>query len=146
MIDIALPTIPLAKIVELLKSMREGPQIDCPLEHRFTPGLYARELTVPKGTMVVTQMHRTEHQYIVSKGRILVWSEEGGSVEINAPHHGITKPGTIRLAVALEDTIWTTFHPTELTDLAELEKQLVVSPEEALKTLDAVEAKQIDNP
>jgi hypothetical protein len=128
--------VPLDKIAGVIEQMAQLPQVECPLVHRFTPGMYSRELTVPKGTMGVTQIHLTEHQFVVSKGRILIWSPGGGVHEITAPHHGITKPGTVRMAVALEDTIWTTFHVTTETDVAELEKQLVLGPVEALKALE----------
>ncbi len=113
--------------------LRNVEQVELPVVHRFTPGLYARELSVPAGTAIVTQIHRTEHPFVISKGTIRVWTEDGGIVDLSAPYTGITKPGTQRVALALTDVVWTTFHPTTTTDLVALERELVVDPVEFLE-------------
>lgn len=96
-----------------------------PLKHRFTPGMYVREIFMPAGSIITTQIHKTEHPFVISKGRCLVYlNHEHTWKELAAPHTGITYPGTRRILFILEDTIWTTFHPTELTDLWEIEKHL----------------------
>ena len=46
------------------------PQIDCPLVHRFTPGMYIREIFMPAGTMLTSMIHKTEHPYVVSQGKV----------------------------------------------------------------------------
>jgi hypothetical protein len=38
---------------------------------------------------------------------------------------GVTMPGTKRALRIHEDTIWTTFHATELTDVAEIERTIL---------------------
>lgn len=103
----------------------EAAMMDCerteiPCEHRFAPGLYIREVTIPAGTTVMSMQHKTEHPFVISKGRILVTSENEGAVEYAAPHTGITKPGTRRALHALEETVWTTFHATEETDVEKI--------------------------
>lgn len=134
------PVVPLGKLAAMVDALKGEPQIECPLKIRFTPGLWIRELHVPKGAKVVTKYHRTEHPFVISKGRIVVYSEEHGVQDLSAPYFGITKPGTIRLAIAAEDTIWTTFHanPTNSTDLVELERMAVLEPHEALAYEEAV--------
>jgi hypothetical protein len=106
------------------------------LVHRFTPGLYAREVTIPEGSVVTSKIHRTEHLFVLSKGRLLVWNKEGDiyGEEIVAPYTGTTKPGTRRVVLALEESVWTTFHPTTLTDVEEIEKVLVEDRENPLLT------------
>jgi len=85
--------------------------VNMPLVHRFTPGMYIREIFMPKGTIVVSRVHRTTHPFVVSKGECDVWCPDRGWQNIKAPYTGITRPGTQRLLLILEDTIWTTFHP-----------------------------------
>jgi hypothetical protein len=117
----------------LARAIKEsGFGVQFPVVHRFTPGLYVRELTVPAGMYVITKVHHTEHPYVISKGRIRVWTEAGGVVELAAPYCGITKPGTIRLALTMEETVWTTFHPTTETDIEVLERELASDPTELL--------------
>lgn len=98
---------------------------ECPVEHRFTPGLYSRTIYMGAGRLVASKIHRTEHQFVVSQGRLKVWTEQAGWVEMQAPIVGITKPGTRRALLILEDTVWTTFHPTPLTNVAEIEAEII---------------------
>ena len=121
---------PAQKMVTQLKHNWEHlPQVDMPLQHRFTPGLYTREIFMPKGTLVISKIHKTEHQYIISKGVVSVWIEGVGTKKLQAPYHGITKPGTRRILFIHEDCIWTTFHATNKTDVNEIEQDVIYNPE-----------------
>ena len=93
-----------------------------PETHRFTPGLYIRELYMPAGSFLMSKTHTTTHPYVVSQGVASVYSEQDGPTLIIAPYTGITQAGTKRMLFIHEDTIWTTFHVTDLTDVAEIEK------------------------
>ncbi len=85
-------------------------QIDCPLTHRFTKGMYIREIFMPEGSLVTSKIHKTQHPFIVSKGSVMVSIDGGEWVKITAPYTGITQSGTRRILFILEDCIWTTFH------------------------------------
>lgn len=98
----------------------DKPRAECPITHRFTPGLYIREILIPAGTLLTSMEHRFEHPFIISQGKIEVFSENEGSVVYQAPHCGITKPGTRRALLAIEDTVWTTFHVTDETDVEKI--------------------------
>jgi len=112
--------------------LRQVPQVKMEPVHRFTPKLYTRELTMPAGTLLTSKIHKTEHQYIVSKGIVQVWLD-GRRERIVAPYHGITQPGTRRVLYVEEETIWTTCHPTVTTDLVALEEELIEPREVALE-------------
>lgn len=122
---------------------------DFPVIHRFTPGLYIREITMFAGSVLTSKIHKTEHPFVVSKGRCLVYlNKDDGWQEIAAPYTGVTQPNTRRVLVILEDTVWTTFHPTNLTDIIEIEESLLEShdnpliPEGAKKPLIEAEIKE----
>ena len=85
---------------------------ECPVTHRFVPGMYIREIFIPAGSVVISATHRQTHPFIISMGLVRVVSEQEGAVEYAAPHTGITQAGTRRLLHAISDVIWTTFHPT----------------------------------
>ena len=104
------------KIDRLESVMTRFPLADMPLVHTFTPGLYTRQITMPKGSLVVSLTHKTEHPFVISKGRVSVWTDGDGVITFEAPYIGITKPGTRRVLYIHEDCIWTTFHATNLTD------------------------------
>lgn len=110
-----------AKTIHELEAAMVGmPPAEMPVIHRFVPGLYIREITIPKNTIVTSKEHRTEHVFVISSGEIMVSSENEGSVIYKAPYTGITRPGTKRALFALEDTIWTTFHVTNETDVEKI--------------------------
>ena len=84
---------------------------ELPTHHLFPKDLYVREVFMKKGDIILTRVHMVEHAFIVSCGVFLVWSDENGWEKVTAFHSGITKPGTRRLILILEDTIFTTVHP-----------------------------------
>lgn len=115
-----------ARTVDVLQSeLARLPQTVTPLRHTFVPGLYAREIFVPAGTIVITKIHKTEHVYVVSKGSLAVWVDGVGVKRISAPFTGVTKPGTRRVCYTYTDVVWTTFHPTEETDLEKIEEDVI---------------------
>lgn len=111
----------------------EQEQVICPVKHHFTHGLYCREIFMPGGTVITSKVHRTQHPYVVSQGKVAVIREDEGFEVIEAPFFGITMPGTRRVLHTLEDTIWTTFHPTNIEPKSN-------SKEDILEAVDAIEA------
>jgi hypothetical protein len=123
------------RIDELEAAMVENLDlVECPVTHVFTEGLYTREIFMPAGSLVTSKIHKTEHPYVLSKGKLLVCIDKGEWVEMVAPYTGVTKPGTRRVAYIIEDTIWTTFHanPDDLTDLDEIENLIIEEHENPL--------------
>ncbi len=109
------------KSLDAVDAVTEGmEQQQLPLHHVFTPGLYVREVFMPKGSIVTTRIHLTEHPFVISAGVVSVWSDETGWKLLRAPHTGVTKPGTRRLLYIHEDTIWSTFHVTDKTNPDEI--------------------------
>lgn len=88
--------------------------------HHFAPGLYARVLYVAAGTVFTGALHRTRHFYSLMQGRVSVVDSHGNRQEIEAPHLGITEPGTKRAIYVHEDAIWVNYHPTDKTDPDEI--------------------------
>ena len=102
--------------VEILKM----PPRECPVVHRFTPGLYIREIFMPKNTILTSLLHLTTHPFFIMQGEFSVWHRGIEVQRIKAPYTGITEAGTRRLLYIHEDTIWTTCHVTDLTDPDEI--------------------------
>lgn len=94
-----------------------------PLSHWLAPGIYAREIHLPAGTLVVGKIHRHRHFNIISKGKISCYTEFGMEHH-TAPASFISEAGTKRVVYTHEDAIWTTIHPnpTDETDVSKLEE------------------------
>lgn len=90
------------------------PPVTPGIQHVFAPGVYIRKMYLPKGSILTSKVHRTEHAFIVSKGSILVYDGIHQAVILKSSYDGITLPGTRRMGIALEDTIWMNVHPTKI--------------------------------
>jgi hypothetical protein len=102
------------KIDELEVVLLEYPPVSCPLNHEFVPGMYIREIFMPKGTMITSVIHNIEHPYFIRTGLVSVWSENDGEQMLYTSNRGITKPGTRRVLYIHEDTVWVTVHRTDI--------------------------------
>jgi hypothetical protein len=103
------------RLDKLEVQLSQQPQIDCPLLHYFTPGLYIREIFMPTGALIISKIHNTEHPFVISKGSAYVKVNDWHWELLEAPYTGITYPGTRRVLYIEEDCVWTTFHPTDIT-------------------------------
>ena len=99
----------------------------CPVQHHFAPGAYGREMTIPAGLVVVGKIHKHAHINVISKGRVQVFTEQDGVLELAAPCTFVSSPGTKRVVHVLEETVWTTVHVTYKTDLAEIEREVIAT-------------------
>lgn len=108
-----------AAIVAQLPAVRIEPV------HYFADGLYAREITIPSGTVLTGKVHRTRHLNILSRGTITVWSEAEGTKQLTAPATFVAEAGSRRVGYAHTDVVWTTVHATSETDLEKLETDLI---------------------
>lgn len=101
---------------EMQAFMQTMPQCEEQLVHRFSPGLYSRELTLPAAAICISLVHNTEHQYVVSKGTAVVWSKTRGVQIMRAPCAGVTLAGERRIFFVQEEFRITNFHATTETD------------------------------
>ncbi len=115
-------------IIQLQSLMLKGDTIELETRHHFSDGLYARELFIPAGVCLVGALHKTKHLYTVVKGKCRV-ATQFENIEIEAPFMGETIPGTKRVIYAETDCVWITYHPTELTNVEEIEKA-ILEPED----------------
>jgi hypothetical protein len=122
-------------IDQLEAEMTRYEPVDCPLYHKFTPGLYSRTIYMPKGSLITSLIHKTEHQFIVSKGIVRVKVNEKEWATIEAPFVGVTMPGTRRVLYIEEDCIWTTVHATDICPEGDSEKAISAAAE---KVIDAI--------
>lgn len=99
----------------------------CPVKHHFAPGAYGREMTLPADHVVVGKIHKHAHINVISKGRVQVFTEQDGVLELAAPCTFVSSPGTKRVVHVLDETVWTTVHVTDKTDLAEIEREVIAT-------------------
>jgi hypothetical protein len=110
------------QIEHLESEILKRDQVELPMKHHFAPGLYAREMFIPKGTVLTGAVHKTEH-LSVFVGDITVWTD-GGMKRLTGHNTIVSKAGAKRVGFAHEDTWCTGFFVTDKTDVQELERDL----------------------
>lgn len=116
--------------MQLEADMAKQPQVELPVRHIFSNGVYARELLIPAGVMLTGKIHKYECLNVMAYGKIIVNSDEGGEVLLEGYNIMTSPPGLKRIGLALEDTLWTTFHAVgDETDVDKLELMLTVPDE-----------------
>jgi ribosomal protein S18 acetylase RimI-like enzyme len=117
------------QIMEFEATLKQAPQFQFEVTHN-----YARELFIPKDTVLTGKIHRHAHWNVVPKGKIRVITEEGEKL-IEGPAVFMSKPGTKRIGYALEDTIWITIHPASEGhfDLGKIEEAVIAPDYQSLE-------------
>lgn len=114
---------------------------DCTLTHTFSPihegygcCTYARQMFIPKGTLIVGKIHRHAHHNFIMRGKVSV-ATEFGKKYIEAPAVFVSEPGLKRAVYAEEDTVWVTVHLTKHAgegDLDRIEEETIAPSYEAI--------------
>lgn len=113
------------KLYALQKSCADLPDVEMPLQHTFAPGVYVRTIFIPAGSVIIGKIHKHRHANVLSQGHVTVLTESGGLEELRGPLTMVSEPGTKRAVYAHTDTVWTTIHPTDKTDLGEIEDEVI---------------------
>lgn len=96
--------------------------------HRFTDTQYIRTFIMHPETIWTSRIHRTRHPFFISEGLCSVLNALTGKwAHFRGPYLGVTEPGTRRVLVIHEKTVWTTFHdnPDNERDISKLEARLI---------------------
>lgn len=112
------------KILAFEVEARKLPQIEIPVRHYFSKGLYAREITIPAGAIVTGKIHLFEHLNIISAGVVRIVTEDFNEV-VEAPRTLVAMPGVKKVLHAITTTVFTTVHATDITDIDEIERVFV---------------------
>lgn len=86
-----------------------------PITHLFANGVCSRQMFMPKGSIVVSRVHKNDCINVLSQGKVAVLTEEG-EMHYTAPYQFVSRAGTKRVIVAYEDSLWANFIRTDCTD------------------------------
>lgn len=111
------------KLERLDAVLAQVPQVEMPVTHRFSRGVYCRELFIPRDTVLTGRIHKYSQINILLRGDISVLTENGIQ-RLQAPQVFESPAGAKRAGYAHEDTVWLTICGTETTDPDVLEDEL----------------------
>lgn len=109
------------------------PQVEPQTDNYFVPCesggyLYCRKVSRAADIATLGRVHKQEHFYVIAKGRIAIRGKDKTTIH-SAGDVIVSKPGTQRLVVALEDSVTITMHKVSSTDIEQIEKELVEDDE-----------------
>jgi hypothetical protein len=113
------------KLAYLVHEFKKIDQVDCPVTHRYAPGVYLREIFMPAGSIVIGKIHKTEHFNILLSGSCLLRHDDGTVERLESPRTFVSKAGVQKVLYILTDMTWQTVHVTDETDLEKLEELLI---------------------
>jgi len=114
-----------AQIEALEREILSVGTISVPVKHVIGGGIYARQITMPKGTLAIGHAHSDECINIVTSGSVSVVID-GRVVVIKAPAMFTSAPMDRKVGYVHEDVTWITVHSTKDTDIAKIESQILV--------------------
>lgn len=110
-----------SKTLEAVESkMLDINQVECPVVHRFGPGIYIREVTIPADSFAIGHKQNFEHMNVFLKGRVTMLNEDGSTTELKAPMIFVGQPGR-KIGYIHEDMVWLNIYATNETDIEKLE-------------------------
>lgn len=107
-------------VQEFITLAKKCPQVDCPVYHHFSPGIYIRELNVPSNTVLAGYKQKTEHLNIFLQGAVLIIGNDGHLTEMKAPMIFTSPPGR-KIGYVKEFMVWLNVYNTTETDIETLE-------------------------
>jgi hypothetical protein len=95
------------------------------VEHHFLPGVYAKEMRLPKGFMAFSHAHPFDHRSLYIGGPVLVRTDDtekrypapAGCIDIAA--------GVVHSITAEGDVMWFCVHETDETDVNKIDDVLI---------------------
>ena len=111
---------------EMMLALPKDEQLDAAelTDHYFAPGIYARMMFIPAGSVLVGKIHKHETMNIVCKGKISVVTESGRMI-FEGPCVMNSSPGIKKAGYAIEDTWFINIHATDETDLEKIEDEFI---------------------
>lgn len=107
----------------LIGKLLELPQPRVNVRHIYGDGIYMRELVVAAGILIVGREHRSEHDCILVRGRLVFFNGDGSQTEMTAVAEWRAPPGR-KVARVEEDMTFVNTWETHETDVETLEREI----------------------
>jgi hypothetical protein len=120
------------------------PQVETPVAHYFSDGVYIREIRIPADTIVIGHHHNYSGMNVAIKGSGLLYVD-GAAQYVSAPAVIHAKPGAKMIRTFSEVIWWNIFpNPDNERDIDTLERRLVTKHQDFLGHQDSLLKLQSD--
>lgn len=91
------------------------------IRHHFSAGVYAKEMSLPRGRSVETHSHAYEHMSLLGAGVALIEGDGIAPITYHAPACIVIPAKKKHKITAIEDVTWYCIHATEETDVKKID-------------------------
>ena len=95
------------------------------IQHHFSDGLYAKQMSLPSGHMACQHKHNYDHLSILAQGKVRVLFDNDIVETYTAPACINIVKDLNHTILALEDSVWFCIHHTEETDVNKVDQVLI---------------------
>jgi hypothetical protein len=113
------------KIQTLKAAAQNLPQVVMPTKHFLCDEMYLRQIMIPAGTAFVGRRQKKPHYFMCLRGGAMMTAEDESIFKIEAGMVFMCFPGSQRVGLTYEDTIFVTVHRTQETMLKNIEDDCV---------------------
>ncbi len=112
------------KIQAIEKEFLKHEQAECSVVHRFGPGIYIREVTLPAGILAIGHHQKTTHMNVMLKGKVSIVNPDNTISLLEAPLTVVLPPGR-KVGYVHETVVWQNIYATDETDVEKLEEMFL---------------------
>lgn len=94
------------------------------ITHHLCAGVYAKQIRIAAGSVVMSHQHTFDHLSILAAGHVRVITDEGEAI-YTGPAAIVIRRGLNHAVHALADSTWFCVHATDETDLDRIDDALI---------------------
>ncbi|GAC1664566.1 MAG: hypothetical protein PVS3B2_00380 [Candidatus Dormibacteraceae bacterium] len=94
------------------------------ITHHLCAGIYAKQIRIAAGSVVMSHQHAFDHLSILASGHVRVITDAGEAIH-TAPATILIRKGLNHAVHALADSVWFCVHATDETDLERIDDALI---------------------
>lgn len=114
----------MTQVSEIHREMVGTFAVDPGIVHNFSDGLYAKQMTIPKGYVAGQHAHTFSHLSILAKGKVIVKTDTTEQI-YEAPACIEIRKNVNHMITALDDSVWFCVHATDETDVDRIDEVLI---------------------
>jgi|SRR3974390_2245494 len=107
--------------------MTEIPLDQLDVQHHFSSGVYAKQIQIPAGSVIVSHRHHFDHLSILAVGEALIETSDGTHILANGPFVVMIRAGVHHAVKAKTDCTWFCIHAVFGVDPKYIDESLIMS-------------------
>lgn len=114
----------MSSVTDRFKKLEGTFEVDLLTKHFFSDGLYAKQMSLPKGYEAISHAHHYNHLSLLAAGKVILRTDDS-EVEYTAPAMIEIAAGVHHSITATENVVWYCIHATDATEPDAVDEVLI---------------------